>query len=587
METVPRNAETSWTRSPGLGWAFKQHEPRPPVECSTAPPTASAGPSGPSGFLGGDDIQSTDQLRYGYEPGGPWVCFREPSQLQAQRRAFLAHPSPLHATTSLASPAALFVCLIVVALSPTDRSTTFWQPEILFSTFLCYALDSPCEPRRPSRFSRYAYIRSLLHQTVYNATYHLPTALGVIWIQPLERLFFRWACYVLIQQAHLVVPDFTCSSVIDITGKVINMVSLLNSAQRLGVLFLLATTWSTLTSSIILDLCSSFNTGTTPKNISIYQTNGLCHDFCQEDYAFAITQENYCWCSNFAPAKSVQKGISSCDTTCPAYPDEYCGGPGLYGYVALDGVLPSGTKGPAEATSSTQGMTTTTTAISKVTETVQNTVTTDDSTTSTESTESSTTSKTSKTSTTTTSSSSVKTTQAPTSLIQTVTAGGTIRTVTIAPAETGTTATENSDLTVKKHGLTTGAVVGIVVGLIVAIIAATGLALFFWFRRKKQRSEQEAFQDDPSIRGSSSGMMAGGRPDMVMADGSPASPNSAGNRNSTLQIDPRMDPFKQGLYLRSASHESINTLRDDHDYSRKIQPPKVLRATNPDPTPEQ
>ncbi|KAM0462062.1 hypothetical protein ACHAO4_001255 [Trichoderma viride] len=60
------------------------------------------------------------------------------------------------------------------------------------------------------------------------------------------------------------------------------------------------------------------------------------------------------------------------------------------------------------------------------------------------------------------------------------------------------------------------------------------------------------------------------------------SPVTAANRNSTIQIDPRMDPFKQGLYIRG-SQESLNTLRDDHDYSRRIQRPPVLRATNPDP----
>jgi hypothetical protein len=50
-----------------------------------------------------------------------------------------------------------------------------------------------------------------------------------------------------------------------------------------------------------------------------------------------------------------------------------------------------------------------------------------------------------------------------------------------------------------------------------------------------------------------------------------------------LPVDPRLDPFSVGIYTRSKSHESINTLRDDHDYSRKVHQPKVLRATNPDP----
>lgn len=122
-------------------------------------------------------------------------------------------------------------------------------------------------------------------------------------------------------------------------------------------------------------------------------------------------------------------------------------------------------------------------------------------------------------------------------------------------------------------GLETGGVVGIVVGVIAGVLAIAGLSLFFYFRHKKQN------QDESSIRGSLSGMI-GGRPDMSAA---PGSPGSTGNRSSTLQIDPRMDPFKQGLYARSGSHESVNTLRDDHDYSRRIQQPKVLRATNPDP----
>lgn len=169
--------------------------------------------------------------------------------------------------------------------------------------------------------------------------------------------------------------------------------------------------------------------------------------------------------------------------------------------------------------------------------------------------------------------------------MQTVTAGGTIKTVTVAPTQStaGISANENANEKSQKSGLSTGQVVGIVVGVIVAVLGIAALVLFFWFRRKKQQNEQEAFHDDPSIRDSSSGIAQ--RPDMSMAAGSPVSAAGASNRNSTLQVDPRMDPFKQGLYVRSASHESINTLRDDHDYSRRIQAPKVLRATNPDPTP--
>ncbi|KAK7421751.1 Cell wall integrity and stress response component 4 [Neonectria magnoliae] len=368
------------------------------------------------------------------------------------------------------------------------------------------------------------------------------------------------------------------------------------SAQTLGVLFLLATPWSPVTTALDVDICASFNTGSTDRNTSIYQTNGLCHDFCIDDYAFAITQANSCWCSNYAPAKSEQESVSSCDTPCPAYPAEDCGGDGLYGYLSLGGVLPSGTQG-ADSSSTTEA--TTTAPISKVTETVQHTVTvvssetpTTESTTSSSSDETSTESETTETTETaetteitetseSTSESSTSTADEnqPTSEVQTVTAGGTVRTVTIGPTSTGTTASENAGVRVKSSDLGTGQVVGIVVGVIGAVIIAASLALFLWFRRRKQRNQQEGFQDDPSIRDSSSGI----RPDMSVVGASPSSPNAASKRNSTLQVDPRMDPFKQGLYVRGGSHESINTLGDEHDYSRRIQAPKVLRATNPDP----
>lgn len=161
--------------------------------------------------------------------------------------------------------------------------------------------------------------------------------------------------------------------------------------------------------------------------------------------------------------------------------------------------------------------------------------------------------------------------------VQTVTTSGTVRTVTFIPTQTGDASNEGAGSHVSSTGLSTGAVVGIVIGIIAAVLAMAGAALFFYFQRKKQN--QDDYTDDPSVRGSSSGMM-GGRPEMSAA---PGSPGSAGNRSSTLQVDPRMDPFKQGLYARNGSHESVNTLRDDHDYSRKIQQPKVLRAVNPDP----
>ncbi|KAF4463770.1 cell wall integrity and stress response component [Fusarium albosuccineum] len=366
------------------------------------------------------------------------------------------------------------------------------------------------------------------------------------------------------------------------------MFPLCRDAPSTVAFLLLASSWAPLANALDIEYCASFNTGSTPRNSSIYQTNGLCHDFCIDDYAFAITQDKLCWCSNYVPSKSTQEDTSKCDIPCPAWPSENCGGDGLYGYVSLGNILPSGTQGPSASSTKAKP----TVAISKVTETVQNTVTVEPTSesSSSEEPESSTTEEEETSTSTEEESSSTITTEADptTSLVQTVTAGGTIKTVTIAPTQQTadtSSASDNTGETSKKSGLSTGEVVGVVVGVIAGVIGTAAILLFFWFRRKKERNEQEAFHDDPSIRDSSSGIAQ--RPDMSMAGGSPVSAAAgASNRDSALQIDPRMDPFKQGLYVRSASHESINTLRDDHDYSRKIQAPKVLRATNPDPVHE-
>jgi cell wall integrity and stress response component len=61
----------------------------------------------------------------------------------------------------------------------------------------------------------------------------------------------------------------------------------------------------------------------------------------------------------------------------------------------------------------------------------------------------------------------------------------------------------------------------------------------------------------------------------------------AGSRRSRLiPVDPRLDPFAP-VYQRgegSKSRESVTTIRDDHDYSRRVIPGhKILRAVNPDP----
>lgn len=87
-----------------------------------------------------------------------------------------------------------------------------------------------------------------------------------------------------------------------------------------------------------------------------YMSDGLCYGDCNGS-AFAIVQGFNCWCSDYEPAESTQSDISECNKSCPGYPDDTCGGDGLYGYMAM-GEEPSGTKGgdssTAPATSTTK-----------------------------------------------------------------------------------------------------------------------------------------------------------------------------------------------------------------------------------------
>ncbi|KKO97151.1 cell wall integrity and stress response component [Trichoderma harzianum] len=354
------------------------------------------------------------------------------------------------------------------------------------------------------------------------------------------------------------------------------MASLAITLQK-GYMLLLLLTFSTWISAISINVCSSFNTAETPLNVSIYQTNGACGTFCtKKDYAFSITQQNSCWCSNYYPDKTTQVDVKECNDPCPAWPSENCGGPGLYGYILLNEVAPSGTK-TAPPTSAPTQSTASTSATTASSSTTTSTSTSASASSSSSTSETSTTSSSSSSSSTTDSSSSSSSTSFSTSTTST----------TPPPGQTSDDSSPSQDPSgdrqtgtpVKHSGLSTGAIVGIVVGVVGGLLFVCGAAFLLYRRRRQNRNDE--YRDDPSVRGSSSGMVGSVPPEMSANSGSPASPVSAVNRNSTIQIDPRMDPFKQGLYIRG-SHESLNTIRDDHDYSRRIHPP-VLRAMNPDP----
>lgn len=316
-------------------------------------------------------------------------------------------------------------------------------------------------------------------------------------------------------------------------------------------------------------LCSDMNTGsnTTP-DVYEYQSHGRCTGYCG-DYVFAIMQAEYCWCSNDAPDQTTS--IFDCDKGCPGYPQDSCGGDNglLFAYQAVSNLLPSGTTTGATVTPSSTGA-------------AEQSSTTDSE------------SITSHTSTSSASSTSSTWTPTPVTSVETVT--GHTYTVTVTP----TVPPNSQNLTgVKqsKSGLSTGAAVGLTVGL-VALIGIIGAIVFFCFRKRRQEMEREEFANGigGSRRGSSAGL-GGPVPSRTMSESSRYflgtdgrqvvetwEPGDApGSRRSRLMpVDPRLDPMSPVYQQGNKSRESVNTIRDDHDYSRRVVPGPILRATNPD-----
>ncbi|KAI1268896.1 hypothetical protein F5Y18DRAFT_170904 [Xylariaceae sp. FL1019] len=308
--------------------------------------------------------------------------------------------------------------------------------------------------------------------------------------------------------------------------------------------------------------CADFNTASTAGNFSIYQSQGLCYDFCNDQSAaYAVINARDCWCSDYTPSDSTTTDTSDCNTQCAGYPDDLCGGDGLWGYIQL-GPSPSGTLGSDTTSTSSADTTSTTSTTTEAT---------------------STTSTTSKTSTTTpapVSSTTVKITKPQTS-VQTVTVGGTpsVQTIIVTPSSSSTPDGSLGGDTSSRKGLSGGAAAGIAIGVLAIVGIIAGVIAFCCIRKRKQRQEEELASNPASHRGSSAGMM--GTPTTGMASVWDGENASTGRRSSRLMPhDPRMDPYAMNIYTRfeNKSRESVNTLQDNQDYSRR-----VLRTTNPDP----
>lgn len=130
-----------------------------------------------------------------------------------------------------------------------------------------------------------------------------------------------------------------------------------------------------------------------------------------------------------------------------------------------------------------------------------------------------------------------------------------------------------------------------------ALVGLISGIVYFYLRKKKKEEEAARVSDESSGERRDSGGTNGGV-SRTMSENSRYvlgtdgrgqivetwEPDTPGSRRSRLMpIDPRLNPHT-GLYQGdNKSRESVNTIRDDHDYSRRVHQPKtVLRISNPD-----
>ncbi|CAO1596874.1 hypothetical protein XANCAGTX0491_000701 [Xanthoria calcicola] len=364
-------------------------------------------------------------------------------------------------------------------------------------------------------------------------------------------------------------------------------------------------------------LCSSFNTGANGDDVTYdYQSAGRCFDNCKAQYAFAIVKGKSCWCSDYAPGDTTSLG--SCSSPCPGYPFEQCGSDAFFGYIAI-GKAPVGTIGASQSQSSTSSPPEVSTSISEVTPSTILDTTTETTTTATPVRPTTSYVPISVTETTTnapapapTTSSvpasssseepSPKSTWTPTPVTSVMTVTGQIKTITITPTippNGAVVAQPSRDGGFMSHP---GKVAGLFVGIAV-IICLLAAALIWFFIRRNRNAEAEAMAstaggETPQRRQSKMstiGLLGGTRrtnkrrsvpkiqtsgwgPGNSMEKSPVDTPVDYSRTSYPRVVDQRLEPAALWNPLQdNGSHVSIQSFRDDQDYSRRM-----LRVANPD-----
>ncbi|KAI9810142.1 MAG: hypothetical protein M1827_006668 [Pycnora praestabilis] len=189
----------------------------------------------------------------------------------------------------------------------------------------------------------------------------------------------------------------------------------------------------------------------------------------------------------------------------------------------------------------------------------------------------------------------------PTPVVTILTLTGQIETILVTPtqppAAPATTAIQNNE----KSGIwsSTGKVAGVFTAVAIVALLLAGGVIYFFLRKRRNDKQKAAAQASmagaptpPVTRSrsvSESGLLGGGVNEKGLSRlntgpfGSTTSPNTASpsDRRSSghMVVDQRLEPahFWSPHHHPNASAHSINTLRDDNDYTRR-----VLTVTNPD-----
>ncbi|KAF2638550.1 hypothetical protein P280DRAFT_519998 [Massarina eburnea CBS 473.64] len=373
------------------------------------------------------------------------------------------------------------------------------------------------------------------------------------------------------------------------------------SAALLALLALLLLATPVRADGFVEAYCSSHNTASGSASPWTYQSNGWCTDHCKGS-AFAVILENNCWCSDYAPGDGTTD-TGSCDDDCPGFPSEHCGNKqkNLYIYIKNTGTEPSGTQGASVPTSSSK-VSSSSSAPASSSSTPSTPPPAPPS-----------------------STSAVRTSQAPETVVQTVTGvpeevtrtysppassaasstpetsaapitpqtstrivtqSGMVMTQTVITTPTAQPLQEN-----RKSSSNTGAIVGGAVGGVVGLAAVAGMIVFLLFRRRRQRDE---YEDESGVHRNVSTLSRSGliRSEKLPAYPSPIATNirqsrtldqesispisSSRGRMSRHMTDQRLNPSTV-MYFDNPSSGSVGTIDDSRDYNR------TLNVRNPDP----